>query len=115
MFAVKSTLSASDLARLSPELRRVAEAEAAVVLQTESATLTKIGHGCPSIITFFGTSQHGLVFEYASRGDLCAYLNTLRRVSQRPLNVDEAAVLLLAMVQALTFLHGRRIVHGDIK
>lgn len=114
LFAFKQALSAADLECLPPEQRRTTK-ETTEALQMEHRVFCAVGHGCSSLIGCYGVTRNGLVLEYADGGDLNAYLLELKRTQKRAFNVWEARELLLAMVAALSFLHERGIIHGNVK
>ncbi|CAE8628866.1 unnamed protein product [Polarella glacialis] len=97
-----------DLRSLSADAQKGAQAEVAV--------LRRLAH--PNIIAYFDAfvedGQLHIVLEYADGGDLNALVRK-HREEDRQFSEGEATILFGQCLLALNYIHGKRILHRDIK
>jgi serine/threonine protein kinase len=96
------------------ERRRLCSEEAAVSLHTEIEMMRGMNH--PNIVkvldAFEGNGCVALVMEYVRGGDLFDYVVGRGR---NPFTEVEARYLFVQLLEALLYIHGRNIIHCDLK
>lgn len=98
-----------DLSALKPESREASYKEVAVLRQ--------LSH--PNIVAYFdafiGSARLCIVMEFADSGDLCKKIKDKKDTEEGAYDEAEAMRMFGQCLLALQYIHGKRIIHRDIK